>query len=123
MNISFCLLQLQHLAGDEGCLQVTKLLLDERKQGATGGSVETAHQRLTAETSYQHKAEQLLADENCFKIAIVSCVVVSVLCCQVSVHVSLTNKQCLIRLHVNIDGEFNVIKGLGLFGIFMLHIL
>jgi len=66
--------QLQHLAGDEGCLQVTKLVEDEKKHGATGGVVSTIHQRLGAETTYQHKAEQLLADENCFKIVIVSCV-------------------------------------------------
>ena len=46
---------------------------DEKKHGATGGVVSTSHQRLAAETTYQHKAEQLLADENCFKIVIVSC--------------------------------------------------
>ena len=57
---------------DDICVQTLDLYLEETKQGATGGAVGTAHQRLTAEAAYQRKAEQLLSEENCFKVLIVS---------------------------------------------------
>ncbi len=63
--------QLQHLVCDDICVQTLDLYLEERKQGATGGAVGTAHQRLNAESVYQRKSEQLLSEENCFKIAMV----------------------------------------------------
>ena len=66
------LFQLQHLVVDDICVQSMDLFTAERKHSATGGYVATMHQRFGGETTYQRKAEQLMSDENCFKIMIVS---------------------------------------------------
>uniref|UniRef100_A0A4W4GRZ9 Paired amphipathic helix protein Sin3a n=1 Tax=Electrophorus electricus TaxID=8005 RepID=A0A4W4GRZ9_ELEEL len=60
--------QLQHIVSDEICVQVTDLYLSEGGCGATGGSLSTQASRAAAESTYQRKAEQLLSDENCFKL-------------------------------------------------------
>ncbi|TRY93571.1 hypothetical protein DNTS_016418 [Danionella cerebrum] len=60
--------QLQHIVSDEICVQVTDLYLSECANKATGGSLSTQTSRNSAETSYQRKSEQLLPDENCFKL-------------------------------------------------------
>jgi len=62
--------QLQHIVGDEVCSSVTSLASDEESTGATGGPLSTQHQRTNAEQAYQRKAEQLLAEENCFKLKV-----------------------------------------------------
>lgn len=49
-------------------MQVTDLYLSENGAGATGGSLSTQTGRSAAESAYQRKAEQLMADENCFKV-------------------------------------------------------
>ena len=69
--VSDLVFQLQHLVCDDICVQTLDLYLDEKKLNSTGGPVGTAHQRLNPESAYQRKAEQLLAEENCFKIAMV----------------------------------------------------
>uniref|UniRef100_H3BA52 SIN3 transcription regulator family member A n=1 Tax=Latimeria chalumnae TaxID=7897 RepID=H3BA52_LATCH len=63
--------QLQHIVSDEICVQVTDLYLSESNNGATGGLLATQTSRATAETTYQRKAEQLMSDENCFKLMFV----------------------------------------------------
>uniref|UniRef100_A0A8C1QKG0 Paired amphipathic helix protein Sin3a n=1 Tax=Cyprinus carpio TaxID=7962 RepID=A0A8C1QKG0_CYPCA len=60
--------QLQHIVSDEICVQVTDLYLSEFANKATGGSLSTQASRGIAESSYQRKAEQLMSDENCFKL-------------------------------------------------------
>ncbi|XP_060770363.1 SIN3 transcription regulator family member Aa isoform X1 [Neoarius graeffei] len=60
--------QLQHIVSDEICVQVTDLFLSESSSSATGGSLSTQATRSTAEATYQRKAEQLMSDENCFKL-------------------------------------------------------
>ncbi|XP_051545084.1 SIN3 transcription regulator family member Aa [Myxocyprinus asiaticus] len=60
--------QLQHIVSEEICVQVTELYLNESSHSATGGSLLTQSSRAAAETSYQRKAEQLMSDENCFKL-------------------------------------------------------
>uniref|UniRef100_A0A3Q3A3J1 Paired amphipathic helix protein Sin3a n=1 Tax=Kryptolebias marmoratus TaxID=37003 RepID=A0A3Q3A3J1_KRYMA len=60
--------QLQHIVSDEICVQVTDLYLSESASGATGGSMSTQGSRSAAEGVYQRKAEQLMSDENCFKV-------------------------------------------------------
>uniref|UniRef100_A0A672KAE1 Paired amphipathic helix protein Sin3a-like n=2 Tax=Sinocyclocheilus grahami TaxID=75366 RepID=A0A672KAE1_SINGR len=60
--------QLQHIVSDEICVQVTDLYLSEFANKATGGSLSTQASRGSAESAYQHKAEQLMSDENCFKV-------------------------------------------------------
>ena len=64
--------QLQHLVSDDICVQATELFLKECANHATGGYVGTAHQRMAAEASYQKQAEQLMSDENCFRVQLVS---------------------------------------------------
>ena len=64
------LLQLQHLVSDEVCLQVVDLYLAERKRGAAGGNLSSQCVRAAWETSYQWKAERVMAEENCFKVGI-----------------------------------------------------
>ncbi|XP_058012260.1 paired amphipathic helix protein Sin3a isoform X3 [Ahaetulla prasina] len=60
--------QLQHIVSDEICVQVTELYLSESHNGATGGLLPSQSSRSLVETAYQRKAEQLLQDENCFKM-------------------------------------------------------
>lgn len=60
--------QLQHLVSDEVCLQVVDLYLSERKRGAAGGNLSSQCVRAAWETSYQWKAERVMAEENCFKV-------------------------------------------------------
>lgn len=60
--------QLQHIVSDEICVQVTDMYLSESSGSATGGSLSTQATRSPAELTYQRKAEQLMADENCFKV-------------------------------------------------------
>ncbi|XP_037539186.1 SIN3 transcription regulator family member Aa [Nematolebias whitei] len=60
--------QLQHIVSDEICVRVTDLYLSESANGATGGSLSTQATRSAAEGTYQRKAEQLMSDENCFKV-------------------------------------------------------
>lgn len=65
--------QLQHIVVDESCSQCTELYLEEQKAStglSTGGPSETQSLRATHETVYQKKAEQILQDENCFKIMV-----------------------------------------------------
>lgn len=61
--------QLQHLVSDEVCLQVVDLYLSERKRGAAGGNLSSQCVRAAWETSYQWKAERVMAEENCFKVS------------------------------------------------------
>uniref|UniRef100_A0A7N8Y1D0 Paired amphipathic helix protein Sin3a n=1 Tax=Mastacembelus armatus TaxID=205130 RepID=A0A7N8Y1D0_9TELE len=60
--------QLQHIVSDEICVQVTELYLAESANGASGGTMSTQSSRSSAEAIYQRKAEQLMSDENCFKV-------------------------------------------------------
>ncbi|XP_066557798.1 SIN3 transcription regulator family member Aa [Amia ocellicauda] len=60
--------QLQHIVSDEICVQVTDLYLSETLNVATGGTLSTQLSRTTSEVAYQRKAEQLMSDENCFKL-------------------------------------------------------
>ena len=60
--------QLQHLVSDEVCLQVAEMYLAERRRGAAGGNLATQCVRAAWETSYQWKAERVMAEENCFKV-------------------------------------------------------
>lgn len=63
--------QLQYLVSDESCQECMELLQQEQRRGGAGGLCSTAHQRAAAELAYQRRAEQALADENCFKIYVV----------------------------------------------------
>ncbi len=60
--------QLQHIVSGEICVQMTDLYLSEFANKATGGSLSTQASRGSAESAYQRKAEQLMSDENCFKV-------------------------------------------------------
>lgn len=62
--------QLHHIVTDEICYKVIDLFNDECKSGCTGGRIANSHQRSMLENSYQKKAEQILSDENCFKVMI-----------------------------------------------------
>ncbi|XP_061526323.1 paired amphipathic helix protein Sin3a-like isoform X1 [Phycodurus eques] len=60
--------QLQHLVTDDACARVMDLYLSEIGNKATGGSLPTQASRASAEGTYQRKSEQLMSDENCFKL-------------------------------------------------------
>uniref|UniRef100_A0AAV2L2D7 Paired amphipathic helix protein Sin3a n=1 Tax=Knipowitschia caucasica TaxID=637954 RepID=A0AAV2L2D7_KNICA len=60
--------QLQHIVSDEICVQVTDLYLSESLNTATGGAISTQASRGAAESLYQRRAEQIMSDENCFKV-------------------------------------------------------
>lgn len=53
---------------DELCVRVTDLYLSQSTNKATGGALSTQASRATVEGAYQRKAEQLMSDENCFKV-------------------------------------------------------
>ncbi|XP_071943532.1 paired amphipathic helix protein Sin3a-like isoform X2 [Antedon mediterranea] len=59
--------QLQHIV-DENCLPITELYIDEVKTGGAGGTCASAAMRAGLENAYQKKAEQVMSDENCFKL-------------------------------------------------------
>uniref|UniRef100_A0A674PCW0 Paired amphipathic helix protein Sin3a n=1 Tax=Takifugu rubripes TaxID=31033 RepID=A0A674PCW0_TAKRU len=61
--------QLQHLVTDEVCVRVMDMYLSECSNKATGGTAATQSVRATAEGGYHRKAEQLMSDENCFKLS------------------------------------------------------
>ncbi|XP_076011679.1 paired amphipathic helix protein Sin3a-like isoform X2 [Genypterus blacodes] len=63
--------QLQHLVSDDVCAGVTDLYLAESANKSTGGTLSTQTSRASAEGLYQRKAEQLMSDENCFKVMFV----------------------------------------------------
>ncbi|XP_053386924.1 LOW QUALITY PROTEIN: paired amphipathic helix protein Sin3a-like [Mercenaria mercenaria] len=62
--------QLQHIVSDDNCVKVTEMFHEEKKNKATGGRIATFQQRQMAENSYQKRTEQLLTEENCFKIVV-----------------------------------------------------
>ena len=64
--------QLQHLVTDESSTDCWDLYLAEKRLNGTGGEVATSNKRYFQELLYQKKSEKLLADENCFKVVIVS---------------------------------------------------
>lgn len=68
--------QLQHLVTDTICQQCTELFQREQRQSkencGAGGPCSTAYLRVAAEAAYQRKAEKVMAEENCFKIYVVS---------------------------------------------------
>lgn len=64
------LTQLQHIVSDEICVQVTDLYLSESTNNASGGSFSSQPSRNSAESAYQRKAEQIMSDENCFKVSV-----------------------------------------------------
>lgn len=51
-------------------MQVTDLYLAENNNGATGGQLSSQTSRSLLESTYQRKAEQLMSDENCFKVRV-----------------------------------------------------
>uniref|UniRef100_A0A672JIP9 SIN3 transcription regulator family member Ab n=1 Tax=Salarias fasciatus TaxID=181472 RepID=A0A672JIP9_SALFA len=63
--------QLQHLVTDDVCVRVTDMYLGESANKATGGALSTQTSRAAPEGAYQRKAEQLMSDENCFKLVFV----------------------------------------------------
>lgn len=67
-NLYLLRFQLQHLVTDDICARVTDMYLSESASKATGGAVSTQTSRAAAEGTYQRKAEQLMSDENCFKV-------------------------------------------------------
>lgn len=67
---AFAWFQLQHIVSDEICVQVTDLYLAENNNGATGGHLNTQTSRSLLESAYQRKAEQLMSEENCFKVRV-----------------------------------------------------
>lgn len=67
---------MQHLVCDQICQQCMELFQREQRQpkesSGAGGLCATAYMRIGAEMAYQRKAEKAMAEENCFKIYIVS---------------------------------------------------
>ena len=70
--IANCVRQLQHLVTDDSSVECWDLYQTEKKNNGTGGEVSTADKRYFPELLYQKKSEKILADENCFKIVLVS---------------------------------------------------
>jgi len=68
--------QLQTLVSDEVCQKCLDIFTQANRNGGAGGLCATAQQRLSAEIAYQKQAEKAFVDENCFKVIIVSNVLI-----------------------------------------------
>lgn len=64
--------QLQHCVTERSALEAVDLFHQEQRKNGAGGFCKTASKRLAAELAYQRRAETNLNDENCFKVYIVS---------------------------------------------------
>lgn len=62
--------QLQHIVSDEHCVISRQLYLDAKRQYCAGGSCTTAVVRAGGEHAYQKRAEQLIGDDNLYKVMI-----------------------------------------------------
>jgi len=67
MMIMRCV-QLQQLVTDVTCIQLTDLFSSHDQLLS---SMSSSQQRTAAEMTYQRRAEQLLTDENCFRLMMV----------------------------------------------------
>ena len=65
------LFQCHHLVTEEASQEMTEMFAEETLNQATGGPVSTRHLRQQAELNYQRRAEQAMADDNCFKFVFV----------------------------------------------------
>lgn len=63
---------MQHCVTERSAIDVVELFHQEQKKNGAGGCCKTANKRLPFEVAYQRKAENILQDENCFKVYIVS---------------------------------------------------
>ncbi|KAL0268238.1 UNVERIFIED_CONTAM: hypothetical protein PYX00_010266 [Menopon gallinae] len=68
--VTYAVRQLQHIVCDEAPQECIEIFHQELKRDGAGGLCSTAHQRQHAEMAYQKRLEQILAEENCFKILI-----------------------------------------------------
>ncbi|XP_075168581.1 SIN3 transcription regulator family member A isoform X2 [Haematobia irritans] len=68
--VSNAVRQLQNCVTERTALECVELYHHEQKKGAAGGLCRNAHKTFNAEMQYQHKAEDILHEENCFKIYI-----------------------------------------------------
>uniref|UniRef100_UPI00358F8FB4 paired amphipathic helix protein Sin3b-like n=1 Tax=Myxine glutinosa TaxID=7769 RepID=UPI00358F8FB4 len=60
--------QLQQLVCDEACMSLVKLHREARARGAGGGLCVSHAVRAPLEACYHRQAEQIVADDNCFKV-------------------------------------------------------
>ena len=60
--------QLNAIVSETVCVGCQELYLSEKANGATGGTCDTAINRITKETLYAKRAEKLLENDNCIKI-------------------------------------------------------
>ncbi|XP_077966628.1 paired amphipathic helix protein Sin3a-like [Styela clava] len=62
--------QLHHIVQDEQCSQLLEYYNEEEKNNATGGEIISKSRRAQPEAAYQRRSEQLLIEENCYKMTI-----------------------------------------------------
>lgn len=67
--------QLQYCVTERAALDCVELFANEQRRGNTGGFCRDAYKTFDREMSYQRKAENMMNDENCFKVYIVSVLV------------------------------------------------
>ncbi|KAH8400891.1 hypothetical protein KR009_001639 [Drosophila setifemur] len=68
--VSNAVRQLQYCVTERAALDCVELFATEQRRGSTGGFCRDAHKTFDREMSYQRKAENILNDENCFKVFI-----------------------------------------------------
>ncbi|XP_011295648.1 uncharacterized protein LOC101889781 isoform X2 [Musca domestica] len=68
--VSNAVRQLQNCVTERIALDCVELFHHEQKKGAAGGLCRNANKSFNAEMHYQRKAEEILHEENCFKIYI-----------------------------------------------------
>ncbi|XP_030387063.1 uncharacterized protein LOC115633731 isoform X2 [Scaptodrosophila lebanonensis] len=68
--VSNAVRQLQYCVTERAALDCMELFANEQRRGSTGGYCRDAHKSYDREMSYQRKAENILNEENCFKVYI-----------------------------------------------------
>ncbi|EDV37338.1 uncharacterized protein Dana_GF11469, isoform A [Drosophila ananassae] len=68
--VSNAVRQLQYCVTERAALDCVELFANEQRRGNTGGFCRDAYKTFDREMSYQRKAENMMNDENCFKVYI-----------------------------------------------------
>ncbi|XP_017106008.2 paired amphipathic helix protein Sin3a isoform X1 [Drosophila bipectinata] len=68
--VSNAVRQLQYCVTERAALDCVELFANEQRRGNTGGLCRDAYKTFDREMTYQRKAENMMNDENCFKVYI-----------------------------------------------------
>lgn len=68
--VSHAVRQVQHCVTERTAIACTEIFYREQKKNGTGGTCSSAQRRVKQEAAYQKAVEDMIQDENCYKIYI-----------------------------------------------------